>query len=413
MDSSVPIATSSALDRGRENVLHLPNVLPQRNVAAAPHVSVIIPCRDEATTIGQCVHDAWTALDRCGYSGEVIVCDNASTDGSAAEAIRAGATIVQQPIRGYGAACLRGIEAAQGDYLVIADGDGTYDLSCLHRFVEPLRAGHEMVLGTRRNGRIHPGAMRPGHLHVLEPALTHLSRRFFDFHVSDVRCGLRSFTREALPRLRLGATGMEFASEMLVAAARAGLRAVEVPVEFRPRPNGEPRRKAGDSWRVARALLLLSQTRLFTRPGLLLVSVGLLLQLALLRGPIRFGVVTLDYHFLFVGGALALLGFQVLLLGVYAKTFALVNHEGPDDASIRRFHLHFTLERGVALGTALFMIGLMINVGILVDWLGSAAGTLFAVRPAMLALTLMLLGGEIVFASFFLSLMRGSEFGRV
>jgi glycosyltransferase involved in cell wall biosynthesis len=295
-------------------------------------VSIIIPCRDEASTIGQCVQDAWAALDQWGYSGEVIVCDNASTDGSAAEAITAGARVVHQRIRGYGAACLRGMEVARGRHFVIADGDGTYDMSCLHRFIEPLRAGHELVLGTRRNGRIHKGAMQVGHLHVMEPAVTRLSRRFFNFNVSDVRCGLRSVTREAASRLRLEATGMDFASEMLVEAARAGLKAVEVPVEFRPRPNGAPRRSAADGWRVARALLLLSPTRLFTRPGLVLLSLGLIMQFLLVRGPIRLGSVTMDVAFVFAGGALALLGFQVLLLGVYAKTYALLNRVGPDDA---------------------------------------------------------------------------------
>jgi hypothetical protein len=377
-------------------------------------VSVVIPCRNEAAGIAECVREARRRLEELGYAGEVVVCDNGSTDGSAELAERAGARVVRQPIRGYGAACLRAIEAARGRYLVLVDGDGTYDLSVLHRFVEPLRAGYDLVLGTRRNGEIRPGAMGGEHRHLLEPIQTRLSRHFFRFQVSDIRCGLRSVTREALSELELGgATGMEFASEMLVEAARAGLSAVEVPVSFRPRPDHAPRRSLGDGWRVARYLLLLSPTRLFVVPGLLLLLGGLALELALLPGPIPLGNgLHLDFHFMFVGGAAAILGLQLVLLGLYAKTYGLVHRAGTYDPWLLRFHLRYSLERGVALGGVLFGAGLAINFFILAGWLASGQEVIFAVRPAMLALTLMVLGAEIIFASFFLSLLRGSEFGR-
>lgn len=378
----------------------------------AVEVSIVIPCRNEGSTIGACVRDALAAIAACGYAGEIIVCDNGSTDGSAEEAERAGARIVRQPIRGYGASCLRGVEAASGRYIVFVDGDGTYDLATLHRFVEPLRAGYEMVLGTRRNGEILPGAMRRRHRHLLEPVQTRLARRFFRFSVSDVRCGMRAVTRAAMDDLCLGATGMEFASEMLVEAARAGLATVEVPVRFHPRPERESRRNVGDGWRVARYLLLLSPFRLFVAPGLLLLVLGLALELALVPGPLRAGIFTMDYHFMFVGSALAILGLQLVLLGLYAKTYALVTNAAPFDPWLLRFHLHYSLERGVVLGGLLFAAGLLINVWILASWLVAGAGVLFAVRPAILALTLMVLGAEIVFAAFFLSLLRGSEFGR-
>jgi glycosyltransferase involved in cell wall biosynthesis len=380
---------------------------------AAPEVSVVVPCLNEAGTIAACVRSAVDALERNGYTGEVIVVDNGSTDGTVEEAERAGAIVVRQPIRGYGAACLRGFESARGRYLVLVDGDGTYDISTLHRFVEPLRAGYDLVLGTRRNGEMQPGSMRRRHLHLLEPIQTYLSRRFFAFTVSDVRCGMRGIRREALDRLRLGATGMEFASEMLLEAARVGLDTVEVPVNFRPRRAGPPRRSVEDGWRVARQLLLLSPTRLFLLPGLIFTILGLGLEAALLPGPIRWGAITLDYHFMFVGGALAILGFQLILLGIYAKTYALVHEVGRADLWIRRFHLHYTLERGVALGGVCFLAGLVVNLWILWSWIAAGRGVLFAVRPAMLALTLMVLGAEIVFASFFLSVLRSSGFGRV
>ena len=378
-----------------------------------PEVSVVIPCRNEVATLGTCVRDAYAALARAGYEGEVVVCDNGSTDGSVEDAERAGARVVHQPIRGYGAACLRGMEAARGELLVLVDGDGTYDLSHLSRFVEPLRAGYDMVLGTRRNGTMEPRSMGRRHRHVLEPVQTAMSRWFFDFRVSDVRCGFRSIRRSALTRLELGATGMEFASEMLVEAAKARLEAVEVPVTFSPRAEGTPRRTMRDGWRVVRQLLLLSPTRLFVVPGLLLLLAGLTLEIVLLPGPIwitdRFN---LDYHFMFVGGALAIFGMQLLLLGLYAQTWGLVNQPALADRWIRWFHLRYSLERGVALGGLLFGAGLVINVWILAAWLSAGAGVLFAVRPAMLAFTLMVVGVELVFASFFLSVLRSNSFGR-
>ena len=379
---------------------------------ARPEVSVILPCRNEAATIGDCVAAVRAAIEREGYGAEIIVCDNASTDDSAERARAAGAAVVSQPIRGYGAACLRGMEAASGDILVLVDGDGTYDVAAINRFVEPLRAGYEMVIGTRRNGTILPGAMRRRHRHLLEPIQAHLFRSAFGLRVSDVRCGMRSIRRDALERLEIGAVGAEFASEMVMAAGRAGLDIVEVPVVFGPRAE-LPRRTVGDGWRVIQRLLLLSPTRMFLVPGVALLLAGLALEAALLPGPLRFGGFTLDFHFMFVGGTIAMLGTQLLLLGLFAKTYALVHRVGAHDPWILRFHRVYTLERGVAFGLLVFGAGLALNVGILVSWLSQGAGVLFAVRPAVLALTLMVMGAEAIFGAFFLSLLRAAEFQRV
>ena len=380
---------------------------------AVPQVSVVIPCRNEQNTIGDCVRAVRDVARREGYDAEIIVCDNASEDETAARARESGATVVSQPIRGYGAACLRGMEAARGDFVVLVDGDGTYDLGTLNRFVEPLRAGYEMVLGTRRNGTMLPGAMRGRHRHVLEPLQAHLFRRAFGLRVSDVRCGMRSIRRDAIGRLSLGAVGVEFASEMVMEAGRAGLSMVEVPVVFSPRAAGEARRSVGDGWRVIQRLVLLSPTRLFLLPGFALLLAGLGLETALLFGPVRLLGLTLDFHFMFVGGTIAMLGTQLVLLGLFAKTYALVHRVGTYDPWIVRFHRAYTLERGVACGILLLGAGLALNVGILSSWLAQGGGVLFAVRPAVLALTLMVIGAEGIFGSFFLSLLRASEFERV
>jgi hypothetical protein len=300
---------------------------------------------------------------------------------------------------------------------VFVDGAGTYDLSILHRFIEPLRAGYALVVGTRRNGAMGPGSMSWFHRHVLEPLQTHFLRQRFGFPVSDVRCGLRAIRRDTMVALGVGATGMEFASDMLISAAQAGLEAVEVPVQFIPRVHGAPRRRAADSWRVLRQLLLLSPSILFLGPGLVALVLGLALELALTPGPVHLSSgLVLDYHFMFAGSALAMFGFQLVLLGLYARTYALMQSDlAVTDPWMARFHHVYTLERGVLVGTAVSALGFAIVGRLLADYLQLGAaqhGAFFGVRPAVLALTLLMLGGETIFASFFLSLLRNGEYGR-
>lgn len=386
---------------------------PAKVSGLSPLLSIIIPCHNEEDTIEDVVSRTRAVLDSRGYVAEIIVVNNHSTDASARRARNAGAHVIEQPIRGYGASILAGIHNSQGRHVVMLDADGTYNPEELHRFIEPLLAGHELVLGTRRNGLMEPGSMGFVHRHFLEPIQTWLLRNHFGVPVSDVRCGLRSISRKALERLDLGSTGMEFAGEMLTQAAKHNLDVIEVPVDFKPRPSGKQRRHSGDSWRVIRDILLLSPTRLFEVPGLLLLVFGLLLEAALATGPVFIGGFVLDYHFMFVGGGMAILGLQLMLLGIYAKTYALINSPEFADPWIKWIHRHYTLERGVLLGLFLFLIGLGIDIYLLADWLAQGRPVIFAVRPAIAALTLLILGAEILFASFFISLLRRDKFSRV
>jgi glycosyltransferase involved in cell wall biosynthesis len=219
-------------------------------------ISVIIPCLDEAATIGEVIADAAAAMTRLGYAGEIVVIDSGSTDGSAQLARAAGARVIETGDQGYGVACLRGLEAAQGEFLILLDADRTYSCDTLHRFVEPLRAGLDIVVGTRRNGEIRPGAMSWGHRLFWEPIQTFLVRRRFGVAASDVRCGMRSITRAAARSLGIHAKGKEFSTEMLVRAARAGMQVIDVPVTFHPRRDGTSRRRVRDSWRVIGNVLL-------------------------------------------------------------------------------------------------------------------------------------------------------------
>jgi hypothetical protein len=321
--------------------------------------------------------------------------------------------VIETRVPGYGAACLRGFEEARGAFLVIIDADHTYVCDTLHRFVEPLRAGLDVVLGTRRNGEMRPGAMTRWHRHVWEPLQTVLLRRRFGIRCSDVRCGMRSLTRSAARRIAVQATGMEFASEMIVRAGQLGLEMVEVPVTFYPRSGGEARRHVRHGWGVIRQILLMSPTRVFVVPGLLSLALGLAIELALLPGRITVNErLWFDYNFMFVGAIIALLGFQLVLLGLYAKTYGVFVERDPPDPWLARFHGWYRLERGVIIGAMIFLLGLTVNARILVVWLANERAPVFTVRPVILALTCMVLGAEVVFASFFLSLLRSSAFQR-
>jgi glycosyltransferase involved in cell wall biosynthesis len=230
-------------------------------------VSVIIPCLDEAATVGTVVADAAAAMTTLGYTGEILVVDSGSTDGSPQLARAVGARVVETNVRGYGAACRQAFDEARGEFLVILDADGTYSCDTLHRFVEPLRAGLDVVVGTRRNGEILPRAMSASHRLVWEPLQTFLLRWRFGVQASDVRCGMRSITRAAARSLALQASGMELSTEMLVRATQAGMRLIDVPVTFHARKSATSRRRVRDSLRViGKALLMSTMHRSNTPP---------------------------------------------------------------------------------------------------------------------------------------------------
>jgi glycosyltransferase involved in cell wall biosynthesis len=371
-----------------------------------PDVSVIMPCLNEAATVAECVRKAREALARAGLAGEVVVADNGSDDGSPALATAAGARVVPALVRGYGAAYLAGFEAARGEYLVLGDADDTYDFGAVPDFVAALKSGNDVVLGSRFRGRILPGAMPWLHRYVGNPVLSGILSLFFGRRISDAHCGLRAMTRAASERMRLRSTGMEFASEMVAVALRHGLKVAEIPVTYYPRGGQSKLRSFRDGWRHLRFMLLLSPTPLFLLPGLLAVAVGLLGLFALLPGPLRVGGVVFDFHFMFVASALAILGVQLVFLGLAAKTYSRGELLAGRDRWLDFLDRRFTLERGLLVGLALGAAGLGINAWILASWLGEGRGQLFAVRPALLGLSLIVTGAQIVFGSFFISVLR-------
>ena len=370
-------------------------------------VSVILPCLNEAETMEVCVTKAVSTLARLGLRGEVIVVDNGSTDGSQAIAARCGARVVQEPRRGYGSALMRGAEEARAPFIIMADADDSYDLTDLERFVTGLRAGNDVVMGTRIRGTIEPGAMPWHHRWIGNPILTGLLNLLFRAGVSDAHCGMRAFTKQAYRRMHLQTTGMEFASEMIIKAALADLRISEIPITLHRDGRSRPPhlRSFRDGWRHLRFMLLFSPTHLFVLPGLLCMAVGLIPLVALGGGPRHLFGLNFDVHYMVLGSLLTVLGFQILTTGLFAKAYSHAARLYAPDRTLRVLLRYFNLERGLVVGGVLFLAGFLIDAAILVRWLASGRETLDAVRPALQASTLMIIGAQTAFSSFFLSML--------
>jgi len=375
-------------------------------------ISVVIPCLNEEHTVGTCAAKAVSAIRKLGTTGEVIVVDNGSTDHSAAVAVAAGARVVREDRRGYGQAYLSGFAAARGRFLVMGDADDTYDFSDLSGFILPLRQGADMVMGTRIKGRIEPGAMPWHHRWIGVPILTWLLNALFRAHISDAHCGLRSITADAVRGLGLRTTGMEFASEMIIKAARTRLKIKEVPTTLGKggRPGKPHLRSFRDGWRHLKMMFMLSPTHLFLWPGGLAFCLGAGLMVATAPGPLLVHGVVFDYHWMILGSLLATLGFNVVNIGFFARIFALTAGFEARDTTLSRLFRHLNLERGLVFGLVLALLGLAIDVKILIEWIQKdfSFGGEVRIRPALVAATLMVLGVQIVFSSFFYSIL-GTE----
>lgn len=369
-------------------------------------ISVVMPCLNEEKTIGPCVLKALEGIRRTGLPGEVIVADNGSTDRSVEIATELGGRVVLQPNRGYGNAYRKGFDEARGKYIVMGDSDDTYDFTEIGQLVEKLREGNEYVLGSRFAGNILPGAMPWLHQYVGNPVLTGLLNFMFGLKSSDAHSGLRAFTRDAYKRMRLQTTGMEFASEMVINAARAKLKVAEVPITYYPREGESKLRSFRDGWRHLRFMFLYSPDHLFLVPGSILFVIGFLGMLWLSTGAKVVSGHFVDYHFMFIFSLLTIVGFQVLLTGFYAKAYAFTHRFAPDDRMIQLFYRYFSLEEWLIAGFVVFLVGLGIDAAIFYTWIQHHFRDLFAVREALLALTLMVVGLQLIFSSFLLSILN-------
>jgi glycosyltransferase involved in cell wall biosynthesis len=377
-------------------------------------LTILMPCLNEAETLAFCVRQAVTAIRDSDIAGEVLVADNGSTDGSQAIAVAEGARIVDVPTRGYGAALIAGIESARGKYILMADADASYHFEHLPRFLPKLDQGYDLVMGNRFAGAIEPGAMPPLHRYLGNPVLSAIGQIFFKIPVRDFHCGLRAFRRDSVLALNLRTTGMEFASEMVVKASLAGLRMTEVPTTLSPDGRNRPPhlRSWRDGWRHLRFLLLYSPRWLFFYPGLAALVAGLIFSAALLPGPLalRFagGTHTLDVDSLTYALGLVLIGAHITVFAVSAKVFGTQEGFLPPNPQFERLFKIVTLETGLLFGCFLLLAGAAILAYALYLWHAAGFGQLSPTRMLRLTLpsaTLFMLGVEVIFASFFLSLL--------
>jgi hypothetical protein len=374
-------------------------------------LSIVMPCLDEAETVGRCVAKARAFLARRGVAGEVVVADNGSSDGSRELAAAAGARVVDIRERGYGAALAGGIAAARGCFVVMGDADDSYDFSLLDPFLEELRAGADLVMGDRFAGGIEPGAMPVLHRWVGNPLLSLLGRLLFKSRCRDFHCGLRAFRRDAILALDLRTTGMEYASEMVVKAALHSLAVTEVPTTLARDGRSTPPklRTWRDGWRHLRFLLLYSPRWLFLYPGIALMAAGAALAVWVLPGPRRVAGIELDVHTLLYAATAVVVGFQAVTFALFTKVFASSEGLLPADRRVERLAALPTLEVGLAAGAALLVAGVAASLRAVTEW-GEGdfghldpASMLRLVIPAVTAVTL---GAELVLASLFLSVLH-------
>jgi glycosyltransferase involved in cell wall biosynthesis len=380
----------------------------------AIELSIVMPCLNEAETLATCIRKAKAAIEKDHLAAEIIVADNGSTDGSQVVAKELGVRVVDVSSRGYGSALMGGIAAARGEFVIMGDADDSYDFTAIGPLVDKLRDGYDLVMGNRFSGGIAAGAMDWSHRWVGNPVLTNISRLFFQTPVGDMHCGLRGFRKDAIDKLRLRATGMEFASEMVIKASLRRMKIAEVPVTLSPDGRSRPPhlRTWRDGWRHLRFMLLFSPRWLFLYPGLALLSAGAVVGALVETGPKQIGPATFDIHTILLAGFACLIGYQLIVFGVFTKVFAMQRGFHPPNPSYDLMFRYVKLETGLALGALMVLVGVVGTVIAVTSWGAAGFGSLdprLTMREVIPAAVLLTLGVQTIFASFFLSILGMEE----
>ena len=371
-----------------------------------PEVSVVIPSLDEEGTIGRCIEKVKQVFNENHIEGEVIIADN-STDKTAKIAKSLGATVITPERKGYGNAYLAGLSHAKGDFIVIADSDGTYDLSEMPKFLAPLIKGDaDFVIGNRLGGEILKGAMPWHHRYIGNPILTNILNWLFKIEISDAHCGMRAFTKEAYEKMDLRTGGMEFASEMIIEGARKNLRIKEVPITYYPRISPSKLRSFSDGWRHLRFMMLYKPIPFLFIPGVLIFLLGVLLSLTIL---IRGNVETSHMHSLIFGGILTIIGFQTIATGIYITAYAAVHGLCEKEGFIKKLLDYHSLEKELIIGAALLLIGVAMGMKVVLTWIRIGFGSLSEIENAVIAMLLAAIGIQVIFTAIFLSVLLLKE----
>ncbi len=367
-----------------------------------PLVSLVIPTRDEEETIGECIRRSLAVFDMMEIEGEVIVADS-STDSTPEVARSLGAEVIRPKKLGYGNAYLAGFEEAQGRYIVIMDGDLTYDPHEIPEFVEILERGEaDFVIGTRLKGKIEDGAMPALHRYIGNPLLTWILNLLFGSRISDAHCGMRALTREGLDRLSLRAGGMEFASEMVIEATRQNLRIKEVPITYRRRRGASKLSSLSDGWRHARFMILYRPTPFLLVPGSVALLLGLALTLfVLMQEPTQ----ELRVHSLILGSMLLITGYQTLLSGLYIGAFGKTYGVDGGGRLAKRLTSYHSLEKELAVGGVLLASGVILGLDVIASWMAVGYGSLQEMQKSVMAMILTIMGIQTIFSAIFISLL--------
>jgi glycosyltransferase involved in cell wall biosynthesis len=373
-------------------------------------LSVLMPCLNEAPTLGSCISKARAYLARQSFQGEIIVADNGSTDGSQQIAKSLGARVINVPERGYGNALKIGIKAARGTFVIMGDSDDSYNFESLDAIIEKLQAGYDLVLGNRFEGGIKDGAMPPLHRYFGNPLLTAIGRLLYRSPVNDFYCGLRGFRREEILKLGLSSPGMEFALEMIVKSTINRLRIAEVPTTLHPDGRGRPPhlRSWRDGWRSLRFYLSLSPEGLFLYPGLVLIALSGLTSMVLFFTNIKIGSITLAQHTLIMTCALTVIGIQSVFFWTFAKSIAIQKQLLFSTPIFRRVRSFFHLAKCLVAGGLLVIIGLAIACYALFYWYNLSFGAIEGdtlIRTVCAASVLVSVGFQLVFAAFIIALL--------
>ncbi len=369
-------------------------------------ITVILPCYNEEKTIGICIEKALKTLRSNNLSGEVLVVNNCSTDQSAAIATAAGARVVNQPIKGYGAAYLKGIAEAKGDYLVMGDADNTYDFGEMPKLIDELERGNDMVIGSRFMGKMEKKAMSFTHRYIGNPILTTMLNLLFGTKLSDCHSGFRAIRADVVRQLELNTTGMEFASEMIAVAIRQKIKIKEIPIIYYPREGESKLNPLIDAWRHVRFLLVYSPNWLYLFPGMLLFLGGIAAMLLSAQGMLVFAGHRFDIHAMVFFTVSSILGFQILNIGIFAKKYALIAGFIRKDIFIGFLEKVLNLETTIVTGLCLFTAGVVGTVWIALQWLKSGMGALNEIAFCLGCLLVLFIGIELIFSSFFLSLLQ-------
>ncbi|MFA5858340.1 MAG: glycosyltransferase family 2 protein [Elusimicrobiota bacterium] len=369
-------------------------------------VSVVLPCLNEEETIEASIKKGFAGITKTGLPGEVIVVDNGSTDKSVELSKNLGARVINESEKGYGNALRRGIDDAYGKYIIMGDSDDTYDFSELDKFVKLLKdGGYDLVMGSRFKGKILPGAMSWTHRYIGNPILSGILRVFFGGNVSDSHCGLRAFTKDAYKKMGLQTTGMEFASEMVIHALKLKLKIGEIPITYYPRRGESKLMGLRDAWRHTRFMLLYSPNYLFLLPGLLLFIPGIVMLITSLFGPLVLFGREWGIHVMVFASMMTILGWQILSLGLCAKSYAL--NIGLEESGRTKWLLRvFSIERAAAVSLIMILAGIGLILYILVTWMQHNFGALAEQKTALLAVTLITVGLQTIFSAFLTSMLQ-------